>query len=63
MRHGGGSLLLFAEVLFGLAHFSPLQVADFGGDFIQRGGNDGERTEILRVAVALDYLRAYGRSF
>ncbi len=57
VRHGGGSLLLFAEEFFGLADFGALQVADLGGDLVQRRGDHGERAEIVRVAVALDNLR------
>ena len=58
VRHGGGALLLFAEELFGFADFGALQVADFGGDLVERGGDDRERGEIVGVAVALDHLRA-----
>ena len=61
VRHGRRSLLLFAEELFGLAHFGALQVANFGGDLVERGGDHGQRREIVRVAIALDDLRGDGR--
>jgi hypothetical protein len=47
-----------AERLFGLAHFGALQVADLEGDFFERGREDRQRGEILRVAVALNHLRS-----
>ena len=61
VRHGGGALLLFAEELFRFADFGALQVANLGGDLVQRRGNDGERAEVVRVAVALNDLRAKRR--
>src|ERR1700758_2978982 len=57
VRHGGGSLLLFAEEFFGFANFGTLQVADFGRDLVERGGDHGQRGEIVGVAIALDDLR------
>jgi hypothetical protein len=35
VRHGGRAFLFFAEELFGLAHFSALQVANLGCDLVQ----------------------------
>ena len=63
VRHGGRSLLLLAEELFGLADFGALQVADFGGDLVERRSDHGERGEIVRVAIALDHLRGDRRGF
>ena len=61
VRHGGAAALLAAERLFGFAHFGALQMANFQRDFFERGGDDRQRAEILRVAVALDHLRSDGR--
>ena len=56
MRHGGGALLALGEELLGLQHFGALQVADFGRQPLDRGGDDAERREIHGVAVARDDL-------
>src|ERR1700743_3008797 len=61
MRHGGGALLLFRKELFGFAHFSTLQVANLDGDLVERCRDDGERGDVVRMAVALDDLRGHGR--
>ena len=50
--------LFAAEGLFGFADFGALQVADFERDFFQRGADERERTEIVRVAIALNHLRS-----
>ena len=60
VRHGAGALLLLGEELFGLADFGALEVADFGGDLVERGAEDGEGGDIGGVAVALDDLRGDG---
>ena len=49
--------MFFAEELFGFADFGALEVADLGGDFVERAGEDGEGGDVGGVAVALDYLR------
>src|SRR5277367_363785 len=54
--HGGAATLLSAERFFGFANFGALEVANFEGDFFERGGDESERAEILRVAIALDDL-------
>ena len=51
--HGGGALLLLGEELLGLADLGALEVADFGGDFVERGAEDGEGGDVGGVAVAL----------
>ena len=58
--HGGRSLLLFAEKFFGLTNFGALEVADFGGNFVERRGDGGERRQVKRVAIALNDLRGDG---
>ena len=58
VRHGGTAALLAAERLFDFADFGALQMADFLRDAFERRGDDGERGEILRVAVAFDHLRS-----
>ena len=55
--HGAGALLLFGEELFGLADFGALEMADLGGDLVERAGEDGECGDVGGVAVALDDLR------
>ena len=63
VRHGGGALLLFGEELFGLADLGALEVADFGGDLVERAAEDGEGGDVGGVAVALDDLRGDGYGF
>ena len=47
----------FGEELLRLQHFGALQMADFGGEPLDRGGDDAERGEKHGVAVARDDLR------
>ena len=54
--HGGRALLLFAEELFHLADLGALQVAQFGGNLVQRACDHGQRGEVRRVTIALDHL-------
>ena len=56
VRHGAGTFLFFGEELFGFADLGALEVADFGGDLVERAGEDREGGDVGRVAVALDYL-------
>ena len=58
MRHGGTAALLAAERLLDFTHFGALQVTDFLRDAFQRCGDDRQRGEILRVAVAFNHLRS-----
>ena len=57
VRHRAGALLFFGEELFGFADLGALEVADLGGDLVERAGEDGERGDVGGVAVALDDLR------
>src|ERR1700751_980415 len=57
VRHRRAAALFAAERLFGFADFSALQVANFDGDFFERGGDEGHGADIVRVAVALNDLR------
>ena len=59
--HGRTAALLVAEVFLGFADFGALQVADFEGDFFERGGDERENADILRVTIALNDLRGNGR--
>src|SRR6185437_13519142 len=45
------------EMLLGLAQLGALQVADLGGEPLDRAGDDGERGEVEGVAIARDDLR------
>ena len=56
VRHRGRALLLLGEELLSLAHLGALQVANLGGDLVQRRAEDGERGDVGGVPVALDYL-------
>ena len=56
VRHRRRALLALAERLLRLAHLGALQVADLGRDALERPGQDGERREEHRVAVARDDL-------
>ena len=60
MRHRRTAALLAAERLFRFAHFGALQMANFQRDFFQRGRDQRQRAEIVRVAIALNHLRSYG---
>ena len=56
MRHGRGALLPRREKFLRLQHFGALQMADFGRQPLDRGGDDAERGEIHGVAIARDDL-------
>src|ERR1700693_512663 len=58
MWHSGTAALLAVEWLFYSPDFGPLQVANFKRDAFERRRHDSERGKILRVAIALDYLRS-----
>jgi len=58
--HGAGALLFGGEELFGFADFGALEVADLGGDLVERGTEDGQRGDVGGVAVALQDLRGDG---
>ncbi len=47
------------EELLGLAHFAPLEMADFDRQPLDRPGDHCERAEEHRVAVARDHLRRH----
>ncbi len=57
VRHGRRALLARREELLGFQHFGALQVADLGGEPLDRGGDDAQRRKEHRVAVARDHLR------
>ena len=54
--HGARALLFFGEELLGFADLGALEVADFSGDLVEGGAEDGEGTDVGGVAVALDDL-------
>ena len=56
VRHRRAALLAGREIFLGLEHFGALQVADFGRQPLDRGGDHAERGEEHRVAVARDDL-------
>ena len=56
VRHGGRALLPLREILLRLQNFGALQMADFGRQPFDRGGNDAERGEIHGVAITRDDL-------
>jgi hypothetical protein len=58
VRHRRRALLLLAEKLLGLAHLGLLQMADLGGDLVERARDHRQHAEVVGVAVALDHLRA-----
>jgi len=57
VRHRRRALLLLAEILFGLANFGALQVANLGGDLVQRGRDHRQRDDVEGMAIALNHLR------
>src|SRR3989338_193322 len=57
VRHGGRALLALAERLFDLPDLCPLKIPDLGGELLKRSRHDGQRGEILGMAVPLQYLR------
>ena len=59
VRHRAGALLPLGERLLDLAHLGASQVADLGGDRVERRRGDRERRHVLRVTVALDHLGAH----
>ena len=56
VRHRRGALLAGGEGLRHLADLGALQVADLGGERLDRRSHRGERVEVLGVAVAGDHL-------
>src|SRR6476661_7692484 len=57
MRHGGAALLSRRERFFRFANFRSLQVADFKRDLFERGGNSGQRSDVMGVQIAREDLR------
>ena len=57
MRHGGAALLSRRERFFRFANFRSLQVADFKCDLFERGGNSGQRSDVMGVQIAREDLR------
>ena len=61
VRHGRRALLAAPERLLDLAHLRPGEMADLGGEPVERGGEQSERREQLGMPVALQDLgRARG---
>ena len=58
--HGAGAFLAGGEEFFGFADFGALEVANFGGDLVESGAQDGEGGDVGGVAVALKHLGADG---
>src|SRR6266576_1476074 len=56
VRHRGTALLSFGEEFLGLAHIGALQVADLGGEVLDRVGDDRKCCEERGVPVARDHL-------
>jgi hypothetical protein len=50
------------ERLLDLAHLGPREVPDLEGEAVERGGEDRQRGQELRVAIALEDLRRARRS-
>src|SRR3954454_20792785 len=62
MRHRGGALLSLRERLLHLSDLRPREVTDLGREGVERGGEDRERRDVLRVAIARDHLAGgFGR--
>ena len=61
VRHRRGALLAGGERLLHLANLGAGEVADLEAEGVERGGDDGQYREELRVPVALDDLRGVGR--
>src|SRR3954453_18848075 len=61
VRHRRRALLPLAERLLDLADFGFLQPANLEIELLQRGAGEGDRRQQLRMAIALDHLRGYGR--
>ena len=57
VRHGARALLAGREIFLDLQNLGALQVADFGGQPLDRAGDDGQGREKHRMAVARDDLR------
>ena len=56
VRHRRGALLPGGEIFLGLAQFGALQMADLGGEPLDRRGDQRQRHEELGVTVARDHL-------
>jgi hypothetical protein len=56
VRHGRRALLARREIFLGLQHLGALQVADLGGQALDRAGDHAQRREEHRMAVARDHL-------
>ena len=60
VRHRRGAFLLLGEEFLSLADFGALQVTNLGGDLVERRGDDRQRGDVVRMAVALDDLGGDG---
>jgi hypothetical protein len=60
VRHRGRTLLTFGERFLGFANLGALEMADFEGNFLECRGDERERADPCRVAIARDDLRSNG---
>jgi hypothetical protein len=60
VRHRRRAFLAGREIFLRLEHFGALEVADLGGEPLDRRGDDAQRREEHRMAIARDDLRRDG---
>src|SRR5215469_147258 len=63
VRHSRRALLAFGEGFFGFPDFGALEMANFEGDLLERGGDEGQRGDPSGVAVAGENLASDGSRF
>ena len=60
VRHRRRAFLTLLKRILGFSHLGPLPMPHVGGEPLDAGGDDGERTEVRRVPVARHDLRRNG---